>query len=260
MQALTPQLPFLALALTLAGACVDADDDTPCAPSAPTTATAADDPDAPRCGAPDPAEARAPAATFPAGDELADDRLGHPPRPEGDTVATREDEAVRVDLTTLLANDRDPDGDRLAVVGVVAGPHVTVSVAGHALDIVPDRDFHGTATFDYVVSDGRMHATARVAVEVTPVADAPIAGGGRIELAPGQHAVFVLKMHDGDGDALTAKILELPSAGTLRVTDGKYEYVPLPGWPGVDRLVYRATDGILWSAPATITFVAAPDA
>ena len=131
--------------------------------------------------------------------------VNEPPEAKDDEAATDEDQAVTVDV---LANDTDPDGDRLRVesfVGAGARNDIGHEERGalHA-----DLNYHGVDRFTYVVSDGNGE-TAEAAVEVTvrPVNDAPVAvgvipdqaldeGGGEatVELTP--------FFEDADGDAL----------------------------------------------------------
>ena len=124
-----------------------------------------------------------------------------------DEAETPEDRMVTVDV---LANDADPDGDRLRVETVSAAIHGTPAVtAGGAVTYTPEANYHGADRFTYVVSDGRGEtATATVDVTVVPVNDAPVAvgvipdqvldeGGGEVtvDLTP--------FFEDPDGDALT---------------------------------------------------------
>ncbi|MDE2944397.1 MAG: tandem-95 repeat protein, partial [Gemmatimonadota bacterium] len=129
------------------------------------------------------------------------------PEAADDEVVTPEDRAVTVDV---LANDTDPEGDRLHVRSVTAAAHGAVRlVSGGVVIYTPERDFHGADSFTYVASDGRgLRDTATVAVTVLPVNDAPTAigrvpdqtldeGGApvQVDLSP--------YFGDVDGDALT---------------------------------------------------------
>ena len=131
--------------------------------------------------------------------------VNEPPEAKDDEAATDEDEAITVDV---LANDTDPDGDRLRVESSSAPAHGTTAVTKGAVRYTPDLNYHGVDRFTYVVSDGNGE-TAEAVVEVTvrPVNDAPVAvgvipdqaldeggGGATVELTP--------FFEDVDGDAL----------------------------------------------------------
>ena len=131
--------------------------------------------------------------------------VNEPPQAEDDEVATDEDEMVTVDV---LANDTDPDGDRLRVKSVSAPAHGTTVVAGGGVRYTPAGNYHGMDGFTYVVSDGN-GATATAAVEVTvlPVNDAPVAVGvlpdQALDEGGGEATVDLTPFfEDVDGDAL----------------------------------------------------------
>jgi len=97
------------------------------------------------------------------------------PQAMDDVAITAEDTPVAVDV---LVNDRDGDGDRLALVATGdAAPragHGRVTVSNGLLVYTPDPDFNGTDTITYAIVDGNGGtSTASVNVTVTPVNDAP---------------------------------------------------------------------------------------
>src|SRR5581483_7099937 len=92
----------------------------------------------------------------------------HAPLPGDDTVTARAGSSR--DVIGVLANDRDPDGDRLAVSAVGRAGHGTVRLVNGQILYTPNRGFGGTDTFTYTVSDGRgATAEARVTVRVPPL-------------------------------------------------------------------------------------------
>ena len=59
---------------------------------------------------------------------------------------------------------------------------------------------------------------------------------------------------DPDGDALTAALVAGPSHGTLTLNaDGSFSYTPAPDYSGPDSFTYKANDGSLDSATATVS-------
>jgi large repetitive protein len=54
----------------------------------------------------------------------------------------------------VLANDSDPDGDALTIVSVTAAHGTVLQYSRDGLSYLPNRDFTGTDTIQYSVSDG----------------------------------------------------------------------------------------------------------
>ncbi|MCY3594322.1 MAG: tandem-95 repeat protein [Bacteroidetes bacterium] len=151
-----------------------------------------------------------------------------------DDVRTVEDKAITVDV---LANDMDPDGDRLQVTTVSAASNGTAyRAADGGVTYMPAVNWHGVDIFTYVVSDGEgLTATATVQVTVQPVNDAPVAIGAIPDqmLDEGGPAVDIdlsLFFGDEDGDMLTysvqtsdSEIVKVATTGTrLTLTPGLY--------------------------------------
>lgn len=94
-----------------------------------------------------------------------------------DSAGTDEDTALVIPISTLLANDRDFEGDPLALASV--GNAVNGGVALDGADNVvfsPDANFNGSASFTYRITDGRgAYDEATVNVAVMAVNDAPVA-------------------------------------------------------------------------------------
>lgn len=84
-----------------------------------------------------------------------------------DSAATQENKPVQVNA---FANDSDPDGDALTLVGIGVPAHG--KVAGKRNGVIsykPDQGFKGTDRFTYTVDDGNGHtATATVTITVNP--------------------------------------------------------------------------------------------
>jgi VCBS repeat-containing protein len=64
---------------------------------------------------------------------------------------------------------------------------------------------------------------------------------------------------DVEGGAMTAELLQSTTRGALTFnSDGTFNYTPNPNAFGTDTFTYRASDGSLWSAPATVTLTIIP--
>ena len=88
-----------------------------------------------------------------------------------DAAETPEDTPALIDV---LANDTDPDGDRMQILAITQPSHGTTTVVEGEVRYVPAPDYHGPDTFSYTAGDGGgLTAKATVAVTVLPVNEAP---------------------------------------------------------------------------------------
>ena len=144
------------------------------------------------------------------------------PTATDDVASTNEDTSV---IIPVLANDSDPDGDPLAVVGATA-PNGTVVINGDGtITYTPRANFNGTDVITYSISDGQ-GGTSTATVTVTVVAQndaptvvAPIADRTNVDAA----AVSVptaANFTDLDGDTLSFAATGLPAGLTVNATTG----------------------------------------
>lgn len=171
-----------------------------------------------------------------------------PPVAATDAVTVDEDTAASISVATLLANDTLVENGPLALVSVQGAVNGEVSFAAGDADVVfvPDADFFGAASFEYVVSDGVTTAVGLVNVTVAGVNDAPV---NAVPAADQVTSVQVAKVFSSASTS-TISIADI-DAGTapvrvrLAVTDGT---VTLGATTG---LTFTAGDG---TADATTTF------
>ncbi|MEO6689542.1 MAG: Ig-like domain-containing protein [Dokdonella sp.] len=88
-----------------------------------------------------------------------------PPTAANDAVITPANTAVTMNV---LANDSDPDGDPLSIIGVTQPANGTAVVTPNGITYTPNSGFLGFDQFTYTISDGRGGtATAAAAVFVS---------------------------------------------------------------------------------------------
>lgn len=91
---------------------------------------------------------------------------------------------------------------------------------------------------------------------------APVAENQLVSVVGDAPSQLTLAAFDPDGDALTFSLSILPTHGRILNVDtnhGTVTYLPIHGFRGMDRLIYRASDGLLGSPAVSMNLnVAAP--
>jgi hypothetical protein len=186
-----------------------------------------------------------------------------PPVAHDDRFQTPEDTSLSLTTTTgVLGNDVDAERNSLAVTLIDAPSHGVLSLRPDgSLTYTPELDFVGQDRFTYRLNDGiDDSAIANAVIEITAVNDRPSPRADsyfglldeplRVEVARGVLANDI----DVDSSALFATLVSPPTSGTLEFrADGSFVYQPRRGFTGQDQFTYTASDGLLASAPATVT-------
>lgn len=186
-----------------------------------------------------------------------------------DSVTTAENSSVKINV---LSNDSDADGDSLSITKTSAPAHGTVQIgAGGVLTYTPGKDFVGSDSFTYTISDGHGgKSTATVDIDVNGVNTAPIARNDLVSTTnTGSININVLTNDmDPDGDKLTvtsvsgavakateaARTSATTAHGTVSINaDGTIKYVPQTGFVGTDSFTYTVSDGKGGTATAVAT-------
>ncbi|HNL97161.1 MAG TPA: Ig-like domain-containing protein, partial [Accumulibacter sp.] len=179
------------------------------------------------------------------------------PVAEDDSATTDEDTPVTV---TVLANDRDPDGDALVVALLTPPQHGSaVAHADGSITYTPAADFFGADQFSYSLRDDQGRAaSASVAVTVTALADAPQVVAQQFTTTEDQLLSAQLVASDADGDVLTFALQQAPAHGQLTLAaDGSFTYQPAANHFGNDSFAFSVSDGATL-VPATVELQIAP--
>jgi len=168
----------------------------------------------------------------------------------GENIVILEDQEII--LSDLLANDSDQDADDINILDFsqrsMQGGSI-VLISANVLKYTPAKNFNGSDSFSYVVSDGRGgSATATVNVVVDAINDMPQVTGEDIIL-PEDESVLLMGLiandYDEDGDRLAIQgfsqgiqggVVELLNENTLK-------YTPVSNYHGADSFTYKVTDG-----------------
>ena len=181
-----------------------------------------------------------------------------PPSAQHDFLTVAEDTSGTVDVT---ANDTDPDGDALTVVGFSQPSHGTASFTGNVATYTPAANYTGSDEFEYTIDDGHgQTSTASVFVTVVAGNDAPIAADDTLITAEDTAGGVDLLANDSDpdGDSLTVVGFTQPLHGTVSVILGLASYTPAPDYNGPDAFSYTVADPSGATATAAVHVTVLP--
>jgi uncharacterized repeat protein (TIGR01451 family) len=185
--------------------------------------------------------------------------VNDPPVAGNDARATPED--TPRNMTALLNNDGDVDGDPLTIVSFTQPSHGTTSCTATGCLYSPAPDFFGTDSFTYTVSDGNGGTdTATVTLTVTPVNDAPVAVDDARSTPEDTAIVVGVTGNDTDveGNALTVVAHTPASFGTVSCAATTCTYTPGPDFNGADSFTYTISDGAGGTSTATVPITVTP--
>ena len=98
----------------------------------------------------------------------------------------------------------------------------------------------------------------RIAAVVGPVDHPPVATAQSVTTTQDIAKAITLAASDEDGNNLTYTIVAPPAHGSLGGSVPNLTYTPVAGYSGTDSFTFKANDGILDSAPATVSLTVIP--
>ncbi|MES2474680.1 MAG: Ig-like domain-containing protein [Verrucomicrobiota bacterium] len=163
--------------------------------------------------------------------------------------STQEDTALPITLTAT-----DADGDALAFSVISPPSHGSLTGTAPNLTYIPAANFHGQDQLSFKVNDGSIDSpTATVAITVSPVNDAPVTASASFSTSKGTALPILLTATDPEKTTCTFTVLTQPQHGTLSGTAPNLSYLPHSSFQGSDQFTFKANDGSLDSAPATVS-------
>ena len=182
--------------------------------------------------------------------------VNDPPVAHDDVTSLAEDTARSIDV---LANDSpgppNESAQHLTLASVGLPAHGTAAIAAGLLIYTPAANYNGPDSVTYRACDDGTTAgaadphcaTGSVAIDVTPVNDAPLARDGSISLSEDDPPVTIdLRplAHDLETSAanLSFAIVGGPTKGVLTGAGGIYSYDSNDNANGADSFTYRVTD------------------
>jgi hypothetical protein len=164
-----------------------------------------------------------------------------------DSFADEFNVVLKVPRMAVLANDTDIDGQVLTVTEVAATTHGVPVLGDGDIVFTPETGFEGTATFEYMISDGTLSAHATVSVTIG-VDQLPVAVDD-VATTPEDTTLVIsdatLLANDSDPDHQTIRISEVGNASHASVTHTgtQVTFVPDPDFHGAAGFDYTITDG-----------------
>jgi Tol biopolymer transport system component len=155
---------------------------------------------------------------------------------------------------TLTGADADDDPLTFAVAS--APQRGTLSGSGATLTYTPQPGYFGPDAFTFTVGDGELTSSpAEVTLRVVRANLAPAVANLELSTFVDTPIGATLSAFDGDNDPLRFAVVLPPQRGTLDLNpdSGAFVYAPGPGLVGTDGFTVTVSDGIVTSAPATVT-------
>jgi len=174
------------------------------------------------------------------------------------SATTNEDTATPITLT-----GSDTDGDTLSYSLVAQPANGIVTLTDNIASYIPNTNYNGNDSFSFKVNDGTVDsALATVSITITAANDAPVADAISATTNEDTVASVTLTGSDLEGNALTYAINVSPTNGAVTLSGNTATYIPNTNYNGSDSFTFKANDGTVDSAPATvsITITAVSDA
>ena len=124
-------------------------------------------------------------------------------------------------MQTFYLSATDSDGDVLTFYIISQPQHGVVSLDGVAATYIPDINFNGTDSFNFIVNDGLFDSNiATINLNIVPVNDAPywISLPQNEEIVVDNYAVYTLLAEDVDGDDLAYSLAGIIGPGTATLS------------------------------------------
>ncbi|MFC1758352.1 Ig-like domain-containing protein, partial [Planctomycetota bacterium] len=189
-----------------------------------------------------------------------------------DSFQVVENRPLIINVSTLVANDSDVEGDAIMVTNVTEPMHglMLFDEGDNAYNYQPFSSYTGEDSFTYIpndvfTADDEPDRDRAVTVTITVVS----ANGGNVTTTADSYSVAedtVLNesettgvLANDSGGQLTSVVATQPANGTLTLqADGSFTYTPNVDYFGSDSFTYTATDGSETSAATTVQIQVEP--
>jgi hypothetical protein len=172
-------------------------------------------------------------------------------------------EAGAPTMLAVLANDSDPDGGPLQVVGYTMPAHgQLVFNADKTFVYTPAAGYLGTDQFTYTIRNNRgASAVATVTLAVAEILEIPVAFDDQVTTEAALPVTIDVLANDAlpAGQQISIVAVTLPFKGKLAFNPDKtITYTPNPGFVGIDDFTYTIGNGQGGTAKAKVTVDVTP--
>lgn len=176
------------------------------------------------------------------------------PTAADDTAITKEDTPVTINV---LANDTDPEKDKLSIVKITSqGTKGDAVIKSTSIVYTPKKNDFGTDTFKYQITDGPNLTEGAVTVAIASVNDPPVATTATVNTLESTPVTInpLSYVTDPDSDPAAWTITGLTSGkkGAYILNGNQIIYTPTKYYNGKDSCQYTVMDNDGGSATGTI--------
>ena len=165
-----------------------------------------------------------------------------------------EDGVLTIDV---LKGAFDIEDDDLTISQVSSGSHGIATIINNKIIYVPNANYHGADTIEYIISDGTNEVSKILNINIDSINDAPVAILSEATLEEDNSITLDILSFasDLDGDTLSLTGITSPNYGSAEIINGKVKYTPNIDYFGNDSFEYFITDnnGALISKTLTLT-------
>ncbi len=191
------------------------------------------------------------------------------PTAVNDAYSVAQEKTLAVSAPGVLINDTGAGDGTLAAVVQTLPAHGSLELNSDGSFVYsPDTGFHGTDSFTYLATNGKLTGAtpATVTITVSQVFHAPVAVDDSYSIAQGATltvaAAGVLANDtevDSPSSPLTAALINQAQHGTVTLNaDGSFSYMPTGRYSGSDSFTYKASANGLASNIATVALTITP--
>jgi len=174
-------------------------------------------------------------------------------------------QSVNYDLNTpknILLTGSDADGNSITYILVNGPAHGVLSGTIPNLTYTPGIGYSGADSFTFKVNDGTVDSNiALISLSLTPGFNVPpVADNQSVSLPEDISSSIILTATDGNGDALTYQIVDLPLHGSLTQNGSgpNVAYLSAANFNGFDSFTFRVNDGNSNSSVKTVSITVTP--